>query len=178
MNNVDPKFIELFNEISSEIIADNFELKRVYLKTTIWNRSRKVQAITKFHNKKGGIDASIKFTDKSGKVLAVVPNFTELSMNISSFESNKSALANRLLVLPQEIDVADQYVAAWWDYVGDREAMVVAALHKTCEMALIALNLAVEILKVYKLLERELLFGSYDVRNVLGQKRIIWLMFV
>jgi hypothetical protein len=59
---------KLFHDICDSIQSENFELTRVFPKTTKWNKSRSLHAVTYMHHKLGGIDVNVEIRDKSGNV--------------------------------------------------------------------------------------------------------------
>ena len=69
LQNVESYFVDLFNSICNEIEADKFELKRTFAKTTKWNKTRDLRAVTLMHHKVGGIDVSVELQNKKGDVL-------------------------------------------------------------------------------------------------------------
>ena len=69
MYDTDSHFVNLFNGICDEIIEESFEMKRAFSKTSKWNNSRTVRAVTLIHHKVGGIDVSIEFESKSGDTI-------------------------------------------------------------------------------------------------------------
>lgn len=66
IQSVDSSYVELFDRICDEIVEDAFELRRTFSKTTKWNKSRDVRAVTLMHHKVGGIDVSVNFMNKAG----------------------------------------------------------------------------------------------------------------
>ena len=59
----------------------------------------------------------------------------------------KALVANRLLVFPQEVSQADQFVAFWWDVTAGVDETRQAAAYKAAETGLQALVLAKDIRK-------------------------------
>ncbi len=55
-------------QISEVIKRQNFEFFRLHKKTSKWNSSRTLRAVTTLHHKKGGIDAEFEVVDKAGHV--------------------------------------------------------------------------------------------------------------
>jgi len=80
--NADTHHINLFNTICDKILSENFELARTFPKTTRWNKSRNIQAVTLMHHKPGGINVSVKFTNKDGDEI-----YTELIIENRFWES-------------------------------------------------------------------------------------------
>jgi hypothetical protein len=66
IHNTEGSFVELFNSICDEIVEDAFKITRIFSKTTKWNKSRNVRAVTLMHHKVGGIDVSVEFLNKAG----------------------------------------------------------------------------------------------------------------
>jgi hypothetical protein len=64
----DDKTIQI-KQIAEDIKKKNFEFTRNYKKTSKWNSSRTLRAITTLHHRKGGIDADLEIIDKTGKVI-------------------------------------------------------------------------------------------------------------
>jgi len=66
MHNVSNTIVGLINEICDSIKRENFTLTREFTKTTKWNKSRSLHAVTYLHHKQGGIDVYIDVLDKNG----------------------------------------------------------------------------------------------------------------
>lgn len=48
----------------------NFEIRKVYKKTTKWNKNRSLKAVTKLHHKTGGIDVDLFILDPKENIVA------------------------------------------------------------------------------------------------------------
>ena len=103
----------------------------------------------------------------AGAPIGNVPELPELSVVAGFLRPKKASIANRIMVFPQEIRQADQYVAFMWDVTADIEEVRDAAVSKAASMGLQALLLAEDIRSAFKLPARELEFGKFDVRAVL-----------
>lgn len=103
----------------------------------------------------------------AGSLLASVPDLPRFSVVAGFIQPRKAEIANRIMIFPQELRQADQLVAFWWDVVGDREAMHQAAKGQAAKMGLLSLDLARDIRSVFKLPARKLIFGEFNVRQIL-----------
>lgn len=56
-------------QIAGDIKQQNFKFSRNHKKTSKWNSTRTLRAITTLHHKKGGIDVDLEVVDKAGKVV-------------------------------------------------------------------------------------------------------------
>lgn len=68
MHNTSITAIKLIHDICDSIQNESFALTRVFSKTTRWNKSRSLRAVTYMHHKQGGIDVNVEIQDKSGSV--------------------------------------------------------------------------------------------------------------
>jgi hypothetical protein len=75
MHNVSNTIVDLINEICDSIKRDNFTSTREFTKTTKWNKSRSLHAVTYLYHKQGGIDVYINVLDKKGNSKLKVPVF-------------------------------------------------------------------------------------------------------
>jgi hypothetical protein len=64
---------------------------------------------------------------------------------------------------------ADQSVAFWWDVVGDSDAMHQEAKIQVAKMGLQSLDLARDIREAFKLPRRNLIFGQYNIHQLLNE---------
>ena len=56
-------------QIADSVRQQNFEFSKVHKKTSKWNTSRSLRAVTKLHFKKGGVDAELTVSDRDGNVV-------------------------------------------------------------------------------------------------------------
>jgi hypothetical protein len=105
----------------------------------------------------------------AGSFMGGVPEFPELSVAVGFLKTKKASVANRLLVFPQEIYQAEQYVSGYWDCVGDPEGTREAAVEQVAKMGKQSLDLAKDIRSAFDLPNRELVFGQYSVHDVLEE---------
>lgn len=75
------------------------------------------------------------------------------------------------MVFPQEIRQADQVAAFLRDVTADIDTLHEAAAAQVAKMGLKALELAADLRKAFDLPKRELVFGTFDVRKTLKNKR-------
>jgi hypothetical protein len=103
----------------------------------------------------------------AGSLLASLPDLPPLSVVAGFLRPGRESIANKIMTFPQEVRQADQLVSFWWDVVGDEDAMRQAAVYQVAQMGLQSLNLASEIRTEFNLPIRDLIFGEYDVRQIL-----------
>lgn len=68
--NTPEKTVHDITAAANTVRANNFELRRVYKKTTKWNKSRSLKAVTELHHKAGGIDAYVFMLDAKENLVA------------------------------------------------------------------------------------------------------------
>ena len=61
--------LTVLKSVAKEVQKSNFVLHRVHKKTTKWNKSRNLRAVTNLQHKKGGIDVEVVISDKQGSIL-------------------------------------------------------------------------------------------------------------
>ena len=103
----------------------------------------------------------------AGSLLGSVPDRPQLSVVAGFLRLRKEQLANRIMVFPQEVRQADQSVAFWWDVVGDEDAMRQEAKIQVARIGLQSLDLAFDIRTEFRLPNRNLVFGEYNIRQLL-----------
>jgi hypothetical protein len=103
----------------------------------------------------------------AGSYIATLPSLPEPIVVAGFRQPRRAAVADRLLMLPQTIQQADQDLAFWWDVVGDHAAAGHAALRHTARIGLDSLALAADIRAAFALPSRRLTFGDYDVQHTL-----------
>ena len=112
-------------------------------------------------------NTAISSAGHAGSLLASLPDLPQFSVVAGFLRPGKESIANRIMTFPQEVRQADQSVSFWWDVVGDDDAMRQAAVYRVAQMGLQSLNLAFDIRKEFNLPIRDLIFGEYDVRQML-----------
>jgi len=108
--------------------------------------------------------------DVSGNLISFskIPKPPKLDITSNYLSGKKKAtLTNEILCFPQEVIQANQFIDFYIDVVGDHEAAAHASIQKARELGLNAIDLSAKLRQVYKLPERELIFGSYNVTNSL-----------
>ena len=120
-------------------------------------------------DKLSGHETAVSSNDCAGCRLSAIPAFPALSAlpieaGLLWFKAPK--LANRILALPQEHKIAVQSADFWWEVVGDRACADSASVLETARIASLALDLAKDIRKEFALPVRALVFGDYDVQEV------------
>jgi hypothetical protein len=106
----------------------------------------------------------------AGQYLVSVPTLPEVRVVAGFLKPRRASVANRLLAFPQEVLQADQEAAFWWDVVGDHDATGNVATLRTAEMGLQSLALAADLRSAFDLPSRTLVFGEYDIRQVLEKQ--------
>jgi hypothetical protein len=107
----------------------------------------------------------------AGSLMGSVPDFPEVTVAAGFLRPRRASVPNRLLVFPQEVRQADQTASFWWEVVGDQDAAQNAATQYAASMGVLALELASDIRKVFDLPTRDLVFGEYNVREVLEKRQ-------
>lgn len=87
----------------------------------------------------------------AGSYLSSVPDLPELQVVVGFLQPKKAAVANQLMIFPQEVKQADQYIAFWWDVTADPDQVRDAAVGQVAIIGLKALDLAKEIREAFKL---------------------------
>ena len=90
-------------EVAQEVLENNFELKRTYKKTTKWNKSRTLRAITILHHKVGGIDVEFSILNKKGEILASHKLMTDAIWNTVWFELFKGSWQDSTFVIENRV---------------------------------------------------------------------------
>ena len=103
----------------------------------------------------------------AGSFMGGVPEFPELSIAVGFLKTKRASVANQLLVFPQEICQAEQYVSGYWDCVGDHEGTREIAVEQAAKMGLQSLTLTKDIRSAFDLPSRDIVFGQYSVQDVL-----------
>lgn len=103
----------------------------------------------------------------AGAFMGSVPEFPTISVPAGFLRPSKAKVASRLMVFPQEIRQADQWVGLQWDFTAEDEAVREAAVEQSAKIGLAAIDLASDIRKAFKLPERQLIFGVFDVEKTL-----------
>ncbi|WP_123657280.1 hypothetical protein [Salinisphaera japonica] len=106
----------------------------------------------------------------AGAFMASVPKLPELSVTAGYLRHRKASVANQLMTFPQDVNQAEQAVAFWWDVVGDEEATKGAAVQQSARIGLQSLNLAKVLRDSFSLPKRHLVFGEYDIHDVLNKE--------
>ena len=112
-------------------------------------------------------DLALSSDGCAGSYLSSVPDLPELQVVVGYLHPKKAAVANQLMIFPQEIKQADQYIAFWWDVTTDVGQVRNAAVEQVAIIGLRALDLAKDIRHAFKLPDRNLVFGNFDVRKTL-----------
>jgi hypothetical protein len=102
-----------------------------------------------------------------GSFLGRIPDLPELSVVAGFLRPKKASVANRLMIFPQEIRQADQYIAFCWDVTGDVDEARNATVGQVAQIGLKALELATDMREAFNLPIREVVFGSFNVRQTL-----------
>jgi hypothetical protein len=105
----------------------------------------------------------------AGSYLADIPELPELSVVVGFLQPKRASVANKLMIFPQEARQASQAVAFWWDVTADIEQTREAAVQEAAQIGLKALAIAKELRSAFKLPERHLIFGSFNVRKTLQE---------
>lgn len=153
-----------------------------------WLDARKTQSSTRFDALRAAIalegyaitcaeriadhETAVSSDGHAGSFMGNVPTLPELTVVAGFLRPRKASVANRLLMLPQEIRQADQVAEFWWDVVGDEDAARNAATLHTATLAIQALALASDVRTVFGLPTRDLVFGAHDVREFLEERRV------
>ncbi|WP_431024180.1 hypothetical protein [Halomonas sp. H5] len=103
----------------------------------------------------------------AGAFMGSVPEFPTISVPAGFLKPEKAKVADKLMVFPQEIRQADQWVGLQWDFTAEVEAVREAAVEQSAQMGLSAIELASNIRKAFNLPERKLIFGVFDVEKTL-----------
>lgn len=77
---------EHIKKTSEEVLRNDFELLRTFKKTTKWNKSRSLRAITFLHHKNGGIDVKVSIENKKGEPLVLFDLMQNAIWNTVWFE--------------------------------------------------------------------------------------------
>ncbi|WP_306591776.1 hypothetical protein [Geothrix sp. 21YS21S-4] len=121
-------------------------------------------------NKISAHNTAVTSEGAASLLLRSVPKFPQFSGVIRFFGPRKMSLANRIMMFSQEVYQANQSVAFWWEVVGDLEAMYQEAKIQGAKMGLQSLDLARDIREEFKLPHRILIFGDYDIRQLLKEQ--------
>lgn len=103
----------------------------------------------------------------AGAFMGGVPELPSISVPAGFLKPAKAKVADRLMVFPQKIRQADQWVGLQWDFTAEVEAVREAAVEQSAQIGLAAIGLASDIRKTFKLPERQLIFGFFDVEKTL-----------
>lgn len=103
----------------------------------------------------------------AGAILGRMPDMPQLNIAVGFLRPKKAKVANRLLIFPQEYAQAEQTLSFWWDVVGDPEYNTTEVTNQTAMIGLKAIKLAQDIRAAFKLPNRELVFGNYEVKSIL-----------
>ena len=115
-------------------------------------------------------NTAINSGGEAGSILKKAPAFPELVITVGILTYNKAKIANRLAILPQEHNQAEQAISFWWEVVGDQDCAASEAANQTARLGMEAFNLAKDIRRTFSLPKRELIFGIYNIEGVLSAK--------
>ncbi len=148
-----------------------------------WLESRKSKVSTKLEALKASVELegyAINCADKlanhelaissaghAGAFLADVPDIPPLNIAVGFLRPKKYQVANRLLIFPQEHNQAKQVVLFMWDVTCDPDSCNKEAAMQTAKMGLKAVSLAEDLRNAFKLPDRELVFGTHDIKETL-----------
>ena len=111
-------------------------------------------------------DLALSSDGHIGSYLGSIPELPKLNVVAGFLRPQKASVANDLLVFPQEAEQADQNIAIWHEVAGVDEVHS-AAVEQVAKNALKALKLSCEIREAFGLPSRELVFGSFNVKQSL-----------
>ena len=114
-------------------------------------------------------DLAVQSGAHAGAPIGRVPELCELSIVAGFLRPKKASVANRIMILPQEIRQANQQVSFMWDVTADREEVWDEAAKQAAEMGLEALLLAKDVRQAFGLPKRELVIGKFDVQATLKE---------
>ena len=97
---------EVIKEVSNKVLENNFELQREYKKTTKWNKSRNLRAITELHHKVGGLDVYFSIVNKQGSVLTKHCLYSNAIWNTVWFELFKGTWENSNFIIENRVGEA------------------------------------------------------------------------
>ncbi len=99
---------------------------------------------------------------QAGKYMSNVPQPPSFPDSLD-YALMKSEILEAILDFPQRCQMADREPAFWWDVIADIDCVRNAASENTVKMGVRAIQLAQRIRKEYKLPERNLTFGKWDI---------------
>lgn len=154
-----------------------------------WLQSRKERHVTRFDALTATISLegyAISCADKlsdhdlarssdghAGNYMGSLPELPELSVVAGFLKPEKARVADRLMFFPYEVRQADQVAAFLWQVTTDVDAVRETSAAQAAKMGLRALELASDIRKAFKLPQRSVVFGVFDVRKILEEHRQI-----
>lgn len=112
-------------------------------------------------------DLAMSSDGHAGSYMGRVPPLPELSLTAGFLKPYKAKVADRLMIFPQEVRQADQVAAFLWDVTADVDAFRESSAAQVAKMGVKALELAKDIRKAFGLPKRELVFGEYDIYELL-----------
>ena len=98
----------------------------------------------------------------AGRLIGKIPEYPPLPTS-DSYNLLNRGIVDEVLQFPQERQMADKAAYFWWDVVGDPECCNAAYKDNTIRMGERAARLAKKIRNFYKLPERKLVFGEWDI---------------
>lgn len=114
-----------------------------------------------------GHNLAMQSAGHAGEYLGSIPDLPKMSIAAGFIRPRKEEIGNRLLVFPQEVRQADQLVSFVWDVTADPDAVREAAVSEAVKLGMQALKLADDIRAAFRLPDRDLKFGKFDVRDSL-----------
>ena len=152
-----------------------------------WLQSRKERHVTRFDALTAAIileGYAISCADKlsnhalakasdghAGTFMESLPELPKLSIVAGFLKPARARVADRLMFFPYEVRQADQVATFLWDVTTDVDAVREASVAQAAKMGLYALDLSADIREAFKLPKRKIVFGAFDVREVLEKSR-------
>jgi len=100
---VSSEVLNQIQEVAQKVLENNFELTRTFKKTTKWNKSRTLRAITTLHHKVGGIDVEFSILNKKGERLVSHMLMTDAILNTVWFELFKGSWQDSTFVIENRV---------------------------------------------------------------------------
>lgn len=100
-----------------------------------------------------------------------LPDLPRVKVVAEFVRPRKGALMDRMLSLPQMVEQAQQFVDFWWDVTADPEDTSDVLATQSALVGAEAVDLAAALRAEFGLPNRELVFGTFDVKETLQERR-------
>lgn len=104
----------------------------------------------------------------AGHFMAGLPELPDLPVVAGFLKPRKAKVADRLMTFPQEVRQGSQIAAFLWEITADIDDVRETEATQAAKAGTCALELAVDIRSAFRLPQRDLVFGEFDIYKTLS----------